>query len=182
MTTKTVGIRCKRGVNMEGRTKKIVLAALFAALACVATMIIKVPSPLKGYLNLGDCIVLLCGWILGPFYGFIAAGIGSGLADLFSGYITYAPATVVIKGLMAVAAYWIFASLGKRNVNSAVSRILSGIVAEIIMVGGYYLFEGFLYGFGASIVNIPANVIQGAAGIITGVILAGIFEKQKVVF
>ena len=43
---------------MNTKTKKIVMAALMAALACVATMIIKIPSPLKGYLNLGDCIVL----------------------------------------------------------------------------------------------------------------------------
>ncbi len=51
---------------METKTKKLVTAALFAALACVATMIIKFPSPLKGYLNIGDCIVLLCGWMLSP--------------------------------------------------------------------------------------------------------------------
>lgn len=65
---------------METKTKKLVTAALFAALACVATMIIKFPSPLKGYLNIGDCIVLLCGWMLSPVYGFVAAGLGSGLA------------------------------------------------------------------------------------------------------
>ena len=57
---------------METKTKKLVTAALFAALACVATMIIKFPSPLKGYLNIGDCIVLLCGWMLSPVYGFVA--------------------------------------------------------------------------------------------------------------
>ena len=33
--------------------------------------------------------VLLCGWVLDPVYGFLAAGIGSGLADLLSGYVTY---------------------------------------------------------------------------------------------
>ena len=62
---------------MNTRTKKIVMAALMAALTCVATMIIKIPSPLKGYINLGDCIVLVSGWILSPAYGFLAAGLGS---------------------------------------------------------------------------------------------------------
>ena len=47
------------------RTKKTVFAALFAALTCVMTMLIKVPSPLKGYLNLGDSAVLVSGWFLG---------------------------------------------------------------------------------------------------------------------
>ena len=81
---------------MKTKTQKIVMAAMLAALVCVATMIVKIPSPLKGYLNLGDCVVLLSGWILSPVYGFLAAGIGSALADLFSGYVTYAPATFII--------------------------------------------------------------------------------------
>ena len=51
---------------MKTKTQKIVMASLLAALCCVATMIIKIPSPLKGYLNLGDCVVLLSGWILSP--------------------------------------------------------------------------------------------------------------------
>ena len=75
----------------NNKTKKIVMAAMFAALCCVATMIIKIPSPLKGYINLGDCVVLLSGWMLSPAYAFLAAGIGSALADLFSGYLVYAP-------------------------------------------------------------------------------------------
>ena len=65
----------------NNKTRKIVMTAMFAALCCVATMIIKIPSPLKGYLNLGDCIVLLSGFMLSPLYGFLAAGIGSALAD-----------------------------------------------------------------------------------------------------
>ena len=95
-------------------THQIVTAALLAALVCVATMLIKIPSPLKGYLNLGDGIVLLCGWFLSPVYGFLAAGIGSGLADLFAGYVIYVPATFVIKGVMAVIAYYGVRFLRKR--------------------------------------------------------------------
>ena len=55
---------------------------------------------------------------------------------------------------------------------------IRGIVAEIIMVLGYYIFEGFMYGFAPSAVNIPANAVQGVAGIILGVILAKIFDKS----
>lgn len=83
---------------MTSRTRKIVIASLLAALTCIATMIIKIPSPLKGYLNLGDCVVLLAGWLLSPAYGFLAAGLGSSLADIFSGYVSYAPVTFLLKG------------------------------------------------------------------------------------
>ena len=161
-------------------TKRIVIASMLAALVCVATMIIKIPSPLKGYINLGDCVVLLSGWLLSPLYGFLAAGIGSALADVFSGYIAYAPATFVIKGLMAIIAYFGFRLLHKR-LGSFSSRIISGTLSEIIMILGYFIFEGFLYGFVPSLVNIPANAVQGVAGLIIGIILIKLFEKNKII-
>ena len=159
-------------------THRIVIAALLAALTCVATMLIKIPSPLKGYLNLGDGIVLLCGWLLSPVYGFLAAGIGSSLADLFAGYAVYVPATFLIKGLMPVIAYYIFEMLHKR-IGSVSAKILAGILAEIAMVLGYYVFEGVLYGFVESLVNIPANAVQGIAGIILGTVLSKVFQKTN---
>ena len=166
---------------MNTKTKKIVIAALVAALTCVATMIIKIPSPLKGYINLGDCIVLLAGWMLSPFYGFLAAGLGSALADVFSGYFTYAPATFIIKGLMALIAFFLYKLLHNK-IGNLISRILGGILAEITMIIGYFLFEGLLYGFVPSLVNIPANAVQGIAGIIIGTVLVTILNKNKIKF
>ena len=161
---------------MNTKTKKIVMAALMAALACIATMIIKIPSPLKGYINLGDCIVLAAGWMLLPKYGFLAAGLGSALADVFLGYITYAPATFVIKGVMALVAFYGY-KLTHRKLGNLPARIMSGTVAEIVMILGYFMFEGILYGFGPSVVNIPANAVQGLAGLVLGIILMNMFEK-----
>ena len=157
------------------KTKKIVLAALLASLTCVATMLIKVPSPMKGYVNLGDCIVLLCGWLLSPLYGFLAAGIGSALADILSGYILYAPATFVIKGLMALIAY-----LFTKKSHKLPFLIASGFTAEAFMVGGYLLFESILYGFLPSVANVPFNAVQGAAGLVLGIILVRFFDKSNI--
>ena len=164
---------------MNTKTKKIVMAALIAALACMATMLIKIPSPLKGYINLGDGVVLLAGWILSPIYGFLAAGLGSALADVLSGYAIYAPVTFIIKGLMALIAFYGFKFLNNK-LGELPSRIISGIVAEILMILGYYIFEGFLYGFTASLVNIPPNGVQGIAGLIISIILIKAFEKRKI--
>lgn len=164
---------------MYSKTKRIVMTALMASLVCVATMIIKVPSPMQGYINLGDCVVLLCGWLLAPGYGFVAAGLGSALADVFSGYVTYAPATFLIKGTMALLMFACFKLMNKR-IGKLPSQIIGGIIAEIVMVSGYYVFEGFLYGFIPSVVNIPANAVQGVAGVIVGVVLIKVFEKFKI--
>lgn len=163
---------------MRSKTQKIVLAALIAALTCVATMVVKIPSPMKGYVNLGDCVVLTAGWILSPWYAFLAAGLGSALADLFSGYVIYAPATFVIKGVMALIACALFFVL-KKPVRSFPARLIGGVCAEIFMVLGYFVFEGFLYGFAPSLVNIPANAAQGVAGIVIGLVLIKVLEKTK---
>lgn len=164
---------------MHSKTKRIVITALMAAMVCVATMIIKIPSPMKGYLNIGDCIVLLCGWLLSPSYGFVAAGLGSALADMFSGYITYAPATFLIKGSMALIAFACFKLMNKR-LGRLPSQIIGAVLAEIVMVFGYFVFEGFMYGFVPSAVNVPANAVQGAAGLILGIILVKVFERLKI--
>ena len=55
---------------------------MFAALSCAATMVIQIPIA-TGYLNFGDGLCLLAGWILGPWYGF-AAGI---VYSLIAGYL-----------------------------------------------------------------------------------------------
>ena len=164
---------------MHTKIKKTVLGALVTALVCVATMIIKIPSPMKGYINLGDCMVLVAAWLLSPVYAFLAAGLGSALADLFSGYVIYAPATFVIKGLMAPVAFVCFKLMNKK-IGKLPSLIVGGVLAELLMVSGYFVFEGFLYGFAPALVNIPANLAQGVAGIVIGIILIKILERTKI--
>ena len=121
-------------------------------------------------------------WLdVSPGYGFLAAGLGSALADVFSGYITYAPATFFIKGAMALIAYACHKLLSKR-LGKLPSQIIGGVLAEVTMVMGYYVFEGFMYGFVPSAVNIPANAVQGAAGLILGIVLIKVFERLKISF
>lgn len=162
---------------MKTKTQRTVISALLTALVCVATMIVKIPSPMKGYMNLGDFAVIICGWIMPPAYGALAAGMGSALADFLSGYALYVPATFVIKGIMALVAYGLFKLL-RRRLNFAAGRLLSSAAAETIMLAGYFLFEGFLYGFAAAAVNIPANIIQGVFGIILGTVFMSILDKN----
>jgi uncharacterized membrane protein len=164
---------------MKNKVQKIVVAALLSALICVATMIIKIPTPLKGYVNAGDGFILLGSALLSPAYAFLAGGLGSALADVLSGYSSYALATFVVKGLMALAAALILKKLKESN-SKGVLKIIPAVVAEIIMVLGYFVYEGFLYGFGPSAVNIIPNLLQGVVGIIIGLTLIGVFDKYKI--
>ena len=161
----------------DKKIRKLVLAALLAALVCVATMVVQIPSPMQGYVNLGDCFVLLSGWLLGPWYGFAAGGIGSMLADLFLGYGHYAPGTFVIKGLVALIAALLYEKLGR----SPAARIASGVVGEIVMVLGYFGYASMLLGKGlAAAASIPGNIFQGTVGLVVGVLLVAVLERAKV--
>jgi len=82
--------------------------------------------------------------------------------------------------LMAVVAYSCY-KLFAKNAKPTMSRIFSGILAEIVMILGYFFFEEILYGFVPSLVNIPANAVQAVAGIIIGVVLITVFEKQNII-
>lgn len=168
---------------MNKNLTRLVLTALFAAMTCVATMIIKVPTVgTNGYVNIGDTIVLLCAWIIGGVYGGLAAGIGSCLADLISGYGAYVPGTLIIKFLMAITAYFVYTALKKVHANKIIAYITSGIIAEIVMVAGYFLYESTLLGYGLGAVSsIGSNLIQGGTCLVLGLAAVLVLESTKAV-
>lgn len=158
---------------MNNPTKKLVLSALFAALACLLTMIIQIPAP-TGYVNLGDCAVLLAGWVLGPLWGGAAAGVGSMLADVLNGWGAYAPATFLIKFVMAVLAAYVF-----RAMKGGRGRIVGAVAAEAIMVAGYFIYESLVLGVGpAAVASVPANLVQGAVSVAAGVAAALLLDRN----
>ena len=156
---------------MNNNLKKLILAALFAALSCVATMSIRIPTPgTGGYIHPGDAIVILSGVILGPVWGFFAGGIGSALSDLIGGYFVYVPITFVIKGLVALVAGHLYQKIGKTQKSRYVAVVLGGVADIILVAGGYFVCEYFIYGAGAA-ASIPANIIQGIGGLVISCIL-----------
>lgn len=175
----------------DQKIKKLVIAALLTAMTCIATMIIKIPTPTFGYIHPGDGFVLLCGIILGPGAGALSAGIGSMFSDIFSGYASWAPATFLIKALTAAVAGFLFRSTARRQDNAFLAKgrffgvMIGGIVGEALMVLGYFLYEAALAAFGSgsftkaalsagivsSAAGIPFNILQGVSGIIIAALL-----------
>lgn len=164
----------------DRKLHKLVLGALFAALCTIMTLVIQVPTPMQGYVNLGDCGVLLSAWILGPLYGAGAAGIGSMLADLLSGYAHYAPGTLLIKLAMAAVAGLLFEGI-KRHTHSALpAQLVSAAAAEAIMVVGYFGYAGLLLGNGlAAAASIPGNVVQGIFGLAAAVTVYALLSRSR---
>lgn len=157
---------------MKSNLKRIVFSALFAALTCVATMSIKVPTPgTGGYIHPGDAVVILSGILLGPLYGALAGGIGSAMADLIGGYFIYVPITFVIKGVIAFLCGYTYKLIAKSPKTRYTAVVIGGLIDIILVAGGYYLCESLLYGPSGALASVPANLIQGFSGLIIALIL-----------
>lgn len=166
---------------MNNKITQLIISALLAALTCVATMLVRIPSfGSVGYVNIGDTMVLICGWLMGGLYGALAAGIGSALCDLLGGYAYYVPGTFIIKFLMAFVACIIFRKLKEKNTTLAL--ISSGVVAEVIMIVGYFFYKALILGkgFAVALPSVFSNFVQGITCLILGYVLYYALDKVKI--
>lgn len=158
----------RTGYQERRRLETLALTALFAALVFVTTFF-SVPAPLVGNINLGDSMVLLGAFVLGP-WGAVSAGLGAALCDITNGYAMYAPATLVIKGLMALAVTGLLRVLSHTRLPRRAGMVIAGIGAEAIMVLGYFAYEALPLQYGlAAAANMPLNALQGVCGIVIAV-------------
>ncbi len=160
----------------EDRTRMLVLTGVLAAMGCAGTMVLRVPSPTGGYVNLGDAVVLLGAYLLGPAWGAAAGALGPALADLLAGYAVYVPATLVIKGAMAALAAGICRK-GRPG-----RMLAAGIAAEAVMVLGYCLYDGLLAGtLAGGLPGVPGNLVQGAFGAAASTLLMAALGRSALV-
>ena len=156
------------------------MTALMTCLVLVATMSIRIPSPFtQGYVHLGDSMIFLSVLLLGRNGGTVAAGLGSGLADLLGGYGMYAPWTLLIKGLMAfIMGVFIDAMVKKEKKQLSlfgmpVIEIVGMVLAGLEMVAGYAIVDGFFAGNPISgLLGAPMNIGQFVVGMVLASILA----------
>ena len=85
--------------------------------------------------------------------------------------------TFIIKGLMGLVAGLIMRHPEHRP--HIVKRLIAGVLAELIMVGGYFAVEVFLYDLAAAIGSVPFNLIQAAAALIIAVPVTYLLKNVK---
>ena len=154
--------------------RRLIFSALFAAVIFVATLYLKVPLPVMGYVHLGDGIIFLAATLLPMPYAICAAAIGAAFADLMAGYTQYILATFILKALTAAC----FSAVKGNSVN--IRNLIAIIPAIILNTGGYYLFEALIYdSFVSPLANIPFNVVQSVCGAIIFVLLGVMIDKTR---
>ena len=164
--------------NSKSHLRLIALCGIFAALVFIGTEL-KIPTAI-GYMNLGDGVILIASYFIGPA-AFFPAAIGSALGDLIAGYPMYIAPTFIIKGLMGLVAAIIMKQSHGRKAVGILLRILAAVLAELIMVGGYFAFETLWFGGEAALGSVAFNFIQAGVAIVISVPLtyAIRIKKQK---
>jgi len=163
----------------DRKVKEMVYTALFAALVCVATFIIKIPLPVSGgYVHLGDGFIFIAVILVGKKNGAWAGAIGASLADIIGGYSIYALPTFIIKGIMAL----IMGLMTEKLPFSVKRRWIAGaITGSVWQVISYYLVGSLMVGnFLTTISEIPGNVAQSAAGIVVAAAFLAVFKHTTI--
>lgn len=154
---------------------KMVTTAMFTAMIFVLTRFVSVPVA-TGYVHFGDALIYLVASVLGGPWAFFAGAAGGALADIASGWVSYAPATLIVKALIAIP----FVLCYKKNerIVTPLSAVLT-IPAGLITVGGYFIADLIIdkaYAF----VNIPGNLIQAAGSAVLFIVMGTAFDTAKI--
>lgn len=123
----------------------IAVLGLFTALTTAATMLLSVNIPVtRGYFNIGETMVYTSALLFGPFIGAFTGGVGSMLADLLLGYVVYAPATLVVKGLEGFLVGFLSSKKPFKSEDAwrAFSLLAGAVLASVVAYVGLTLYSG----------------------------------------
>lgn len=160
------------------KTKDLSLSALFIALIIIATAFIHVPSGIaNGYIHIGDSMIFLALMFMPNFRGVFVGGLGSMLSDFVAGYVAFAPLTFVVKLLMGL----VFFLVVKSKPENRVQRLIAFVLAGIVLVGGYFIGEYFMYdSLAIPAAEIIPNTIQVIGSAIVFEIVYNIIKRTGI--
>jgi uncharacterized repeat protein (TIGR04002 family) len=153
----------------------IALTGLFAALVFVLTAYFPRIPTAQGYIHIGDAAVYLAASMLPQPFAAAAAATGGFLADALTGYMAWAPYTLVIKACLTLA------FTAKKGTIFTRRNFAASLVAFPITIGGYYIAGCVLAGNGVSpLAEIPANAVQSAGSMALYILFALGMDKSGV--
>ena len=152
----------------------MVYTAMFTAMIFALTRFIQIPVA-SGYVHFGDALIYIVASTLGGVWALFAAALGAMLADLTSGFAVYAPATIIIKILIALP----FVLINKKSekILTPISALLT-ILSGAITVLGYFAAD-LIIDKAYAVVDIPGNAIQAAGSAILFIVISAAFDAAK---
>lgn len=144
----------------EQNVRNIAQIGLLCALTIIAIAVCRVPGPGGNvYFHLGETVMITSAVFLGKRSGGFIGGVAGAVADILLGSALWAPFSLVIHGLEC----WIIGALsdgqgGRRD-------MLAMWAGVSVMVIGYTLVAGVLYGAAVMPVEFVGDLAQGGIGV-----------------
>jgi len=164
-------------------TKRIVFTALMAALTVAGSALrITIPVDIAGTtsFHLGNIMCALSGILLGPWYGALAAGLGSAIYDMLNPlYISEAWITFLTKGAYGLAAGIICRKAGWNYARATIATVAGALTYAALYLAKTYFYSGMLLkGLTAEaaaltvVTKLPATTFNAVVAIVFAPILA----------
>jgi len=144
----------------------IAIMAVMTALIAVLTFAVQIPIPATGgYIHLGDVGVYFASFAFGPVVGLVGGGVGCALADILSGFASFAPLTLLAHGLQGLIAGY----FGKGK--GLIHMLIGWGMGSLALIATYFLGEWFFYGlgYGGALAEIGPNFVQEVVGGLIGI-------------
>ena len=177
-------------MNMRKEQKlivKICAVAMMAAIVFVGNYLrVKIPVSLGGTTSftLANILCALAGLLLGPWWGGLAAGMGSAIYDMLDPeYIIEAPITFLTKGMYGLVAglmlYYVFKNSREKYGSQAVATACAAAAYLLVYsVKNFFFNAMFLEGLTEPIQcwivvasKLPASITNGVIAVIFAPIL-----------
>ena len=142
-------------------TRKIAITAVSIAIVFVLVSSVAVPIPATGgFTHAGAIAEVFIALAFGPIVGLVAAGVGAALADLYLGFGSFAPLTLIAHGALGGLCGYIGWKKGYTN------WVGGWIVGGLALVIVYFVGEATVMGFGVAgaTAEVPFNLFQVALG------------------
>ncbi len=146
---------------------KLALAAVFAALVCVATLTLVVSIPATtGYFNVGETVIYAAALLFGPLVGGIAGGVGAAVADMIVAP-QFAIGTLIIKIVEGAIVGFLYKKLQRRIRSFTLSATIAVTIGGLEMVAGYFIYEQLVlgYSFAVALSEVPFSIVQMLVGL-----------------
>ncbi|HHU68671.1 MAG TPA: ECF transporter S component [Thermoanaerobacterales bacterium] len=153
----------------------LALYGVLSAAVVIATIVFRFPVPHSSLygVNLGEAVIYITALLFGGLPAAIIGGVGSALADIVGGFPAWAPITFFVKGLEGLIVGYVY------NKSGSTKDIFAVFCGAAVMVIGYTIFAGLIYGLGAVPVEFIGDIIQTAfSGIIAIPIARGLKKRM----
>jgi uncharacterized membrane protein len=110
----------------------------------------------------------------GPVSAFLAAGLGTAIADLISGYAQWAPISFVVHGIEGL----LIALIVRKQPLSKMRTLLAAIGCVLTVSLGYFVLSAlFISTVAVAATEIPPNMIQAGVGVVFGLALSKAIKR-----